>query len=358
MTDVDLNALSELAKEKSREARNSLLTQVIDLRTHKDGKLHERERQIVDDILLDLARQTETVLRTELAKQLASLPNPPKPLVDFLINDESEVARPLLLKSRAVSDEDLLKIIRTQSEGHRLAVAERAELTVEVSGALIEVGEEIVLATLAANDTAEIDAIGMQALVYKSKTMESLRRPLLERNDMDAVFANQMFWWVSGPLREQILSNFPIDEATLDDAMQVAVEVGAKSARTDARFTKPADMIKRANALRVDELISLARSKNLKGLVNKLIVDLGVSREVVRDALTDKGGHALALVCKTIGASRDQFTSLFLLVDYQRTKKARPATDLKGIAMIFDKISEEQAVNTICFWEMERQLAA
>ena len=66
----------------------------------------------------------------------------------------------------------------------------------------------------------------------------------------------------------------------------------------------------------------------------------------------------LALLCKCIGASRDQFTTLFLLVDYQRTKKPRPAGDLKGIAMIFDVISEEQAVNTLCFWEVETQLAA
>lgn len=358
MKDIDLVALGELAKEKTQESRASLLSQVVDLRMHRKEKLHDREKQIMDEILLDLAQQAEIELRAELATQLAHLPNPPETLVDFLINDECEVARPLLVESNAVSDHDLITVIRTQSEGHRVAVAEREELNIEVTGALIEVGEEVVLSTLAANDSADIDPIGMQAMVYKSKTMESLRRPLLERHDLDPVFANQMFWWVSGPLREKILREYPIDEATLDDAMRLAVETGARKAQFDDDFKKPAEMIKKANALRVDELIGKVRGNDLKGLVNQLILELGVSREVVRDALTDKGGHALALLCKSIGASRDQFTTLFLLIDYQRNKKPRPAGDLKEIAMIFDVVSEEQAINTLCFWEVENLLVA
>ena len=215
MTDIDLAALGQLAKERTQDSRKQLLSQVVDLRTRRDDSLHDREVKIMDEILLDLTRQAEQSIRIELAGNLSHLPNPPEGLIDFLINDDSEVATPLLRECQALSDDDLVTIIRSQSEGHRVAVAERQELSIEVTGALIEVGEEIVLSTLAANDTAEIDPIGMQAMVYKSKTMESLRKPLLERQDLDSVFANQMFWWVSGPLREKILKDFPIDESTL-----------------------------------------------------------------------------------------------------------------------------------------------
>ncbi len=78
----------------------------------------------------------------------------------------------------------------------------------------------------------------------------------------------------------------------------------------------------------------------------------------VRGALTDEGGQALALLCKAIGADRGQFTTMFLLVDYQRSKTPRPAGDLQFIASVFDNVTEEQAVNTLCFWDLDDLMVA
>lgn len=358
MSDLDLLALSDLAKVKTTESRHALLNRVVDIRTVREEKLRDRERQIIDDILLDLTQQAELELRAQLATQLSNLPNPPEALVEYLINDASEVAVPLLKDCAGISNDSLIKVIRTQSEAHRLAIAGRNKLGAEVSGTLIEVGEEVVLGALIENETAEIDTNGMQTLVRKSQTIESLQRPLLERKDIDPVFANQMFWWVSGSLRQKILEDFPIDEGILDNALEIAVNLGADAVSFDADYARRAEVLRRAGAVRIDNLINLVRRGDIKGLVAQLIQELGVSRAVVRDALTDQGGHALALLCKAIGASRDQFTTLFLLIDYQRNKKPRPASDLQDIARIFDGVSEEQAINTLCFWEMETSMVA
>jgi uncharacterized protein (DUF2336 family) len=358
MADLDIEALGELAKDRSAGSRKDLLNRVVDIRMVRNEKLRDREREIIDEILLDLARQAELELRAQLADQLSNLPNPPEALVDFLINDDTEVARPLLLHCKAISSDELIRVIRTQSEGHRLSIAEREEIPIDVCGALIEVGEEIVLSTLIENETADIDRNGMQDLIIKSRDMERLRKPLLQRDNLDSIFANQMFWWVSGSLRERILKEFPVDDETLDRAMEAAVDRSVESAADNEDFVQTSKIVRKANAVRVDELINHLRAGNLKDLVNQLIAELGVSREIVRQALMDKGGHALALLCKSIGADRGQFTTMFLLIDYQRSKAPRPAGDLKDIAMIFDCVSEDQALNTLSFWELDDLLVA
>lgn len=358
MANINLKGLEILANEKTRESRKDLLQQVVDIRLVRDEKLRDSEREILDDILIDLVAQAETDLRAQLAVQLADVPSPPDTLVQFLIHDEYEIARPMLLGCRTLSNEDLLKVIRTESEGHRIAIAGREKISAEISGALIDVGEDIVLTTLVKNETAEIDFEGMKNLVERSRNIEALRRPLLERNGLDPIFANQMFWWVSGSLRERILQDFPVDEDVLDRALELAVASAAAASEVNAAYRRPGEIVKRANAVKVNDLISLLRLGDLKGLVSRLISDLGINGHTVREALTDEAGHALALLCKAIGADRGQFTTMFLLVDYQRSKTPRPAGDLQFIAAIYDNVSEEQAVNTLCFWDLDDLLIA
>lgn len=358
MASINLEGLEILANEKTTESRRDLLDRVVDIRLVRNEKLRDSEREILDDILVDLVSQAEIDLRTQLAAQLIEHASPPAALIEFLIHDAQEVAAPMLRNCKAISTESLLKVIRTESEGHRIAIAGRSDIPAEVSGTLIELGEDIVLTTLIENETAEIDYSGMQNLVQRSRNVEALRRPLLEREGLDPIFANQMFWWVSGPLRERILQEFPVDEDVLDRAMELAVAASAETSTSDQNYAKPGEIIKRASKVRVNDLISLLRGGDLKGLVSKLISDLGVNGYTVKEALTDEGGQALALLCKAIGADRGQFTTMFLLVDYQRSKTPRPAGDLQFIASIFDNVTEDQAVNTLCFWDLDDLMIA
>lgn len=358
MANYDFEGLKSLAAEKTEESRRDLLEQVVDIRMFRDGKLQSQEREILDEILIDLVAQAEMDLRMALAEKFAELPSPPEALVQFLIHDEYEIARPMLLGCRTISNDSLLKVIRTESEGHRIAIANREGISAEVSSVLIEFGEDIVLSNLVKNETAEIDTAGMQALIDRSCNVEMLHRPILERDGLDPVFANQMFWWVSGSLRERILRDFPVDEDVLDRALELSVEKAAARSEVDSEYKKPGEIIRRANAVKVNDLISLLRSGDLKGLVTQLISDLGVNGHTVREALTDEGGHALAVLCKSIGADRNQFTTMFLLVDYQRSKTPRPAGDLQVISAIFDNVSEDQAANTLCFWDLDDLMVA
>ena len=52
MGDLDLLALSNLARERTSESRHALLNRVVDIRTIREEKLRDREREIIDDILL------------------------------------------------------------------------------------------------------------------------------------------------------------------------------------------------------------------------------------------------------------------------------------------------------------------
>lgn len=162
MASINLEGLEILANEKTTESRRDLLDRVVDIRLVRNEKLRESEREILDDILVDLVSQAEIDLRLQLATQLMDHPAPPEALIEFLIHDTQDVAGPMLRNCRAISTEALIKVIRAESEGHRIAIAGRVDIPVEVSGALIEIGEDIVLTTLVENETAEIDYAGMQ----------------------------------------------------------------------------------------------------------------------------------------------------------------------------------------------------
>ena len=57
------------------------------------------------------------------------------------------------------------------------------------------------------------------------------------------------------------------------------------------------------------------------------------------------------MACKALRAEKSQFINLFLLVDYKRSQKARPVSDLSGISQVFDRVSYNRAAASVALWD-------
>jgi uncharacterized membrane protein len=79
-----------------------------------------------DEVLCQLAELVEVEARTHVARLLAPLERAPGNVVNKLANDEIDVAQPLLEFSNVLSDDDLIDIVSTRSEAHRVAIAIQA----------------------------------------------------------------------------------------------------------------------------------------------------------------------------------------------------------------------------------------
>jgi len=103
-----LESLIEVAQESSSDKRRELLEGVTDLFLDPGPGMNAGEQHIAADILSRVAAEVEREVRARLSYRLADLENAPVDLIRQLANDEIQVARPLLERSGALSEADLI----------------------------------------------------------------------------------------------------------------------------------------------------------------------------------------------------------------------------------------------------------
>src|SRR5690348_13929577 len=185
------------------------------------------------DILEKLVREVSRDIRLKLAHRLAEAPGTPRELAVLLANDEIDIASPILLKSGALEDVDLIEIVRSRSTQHLLAIAMRRDLSTAVADALVEVGEKDVIRTLLENQEAQISRATMSYLVEQSRTVDEFQEPLVRRRDLPADLARRMCLWVSAAIRQSIVERFEIDPDTLDNALEPIAQDEAERREAD-----------------------------------------------------------------------------------------------------------------------------
>ncbi|MBL4906924.1 MAG: DUF2336 domain-containing protein, partial [Sneathiella sp.] len=134
-----------LSRDSSITARRELFENMSGLFLDQDERLSEQERAYISDILTKLVAEVETSVRRTLSDKLAASGKAPHELIVLLANDDIDIARPLLFKSRVLMEPDLMDIIATRSKEHLLAVTERDDISEQISDALIEDGDEDVI---------------------------------------------------------------------------------------------------------------------------------------------------------------------------------------------------------------------
>src|SRR3546814_14063498 len=123
-----------------------------------------------------LVDQVEVQIRRHIADYLAERDDVPHDLITFLANDEITVSYPILVHSKLLKDEDLIDIILSRTQRHRLAIAIRPNLTEQISDYLIGSNDVEVITTLLCNDTAQIYSESLASLVDHSIESSEERR--------------------------------------------------------------------------------------------------------------------------------------------------------------------------------------
>lgn len=357
MPTVSAQELLELARSQSQRNREVLLENVADLFLSPEGRLTERDRAQMAEIIGKLVDEVEVDVRRALAERLAVLPEAPHDLVLKLAQDTALVARPLLLKSPVLKDADLIDLVKQRTQEHRLAIAMRAGIGTQVADALIGEGEEDVIEALIRNGEAQLSRQAIDYLVEESRRVDRFQEPLLRRQDLPKPLAYRMFWWVSAALRQQVLTQFPIDEADFDDAVESAVHAGAaESADAGAEAVRLAGQLAGRAELNERALVRSLRGGHIgvfaAGLGRLAGIDLATARRVVFAT----GGEALAACCKAADFDRSTFATFYLLTRQARIASAATPTDeLEEVLKIFDRTSRAQARVILRYWARDRE---
>ncbi|MEX0815163.1 MAG: DUF2336 domain-containing protein [Dongiaceae bacterium] len=358
--DVDVEALLRLARDKSIEGRKQLVAVVSDLFFGKNTVLMERERALMTDILKKLIHDVAVPVRRALAERLAAESTAPHDVIVALASDEIEVAAPILLKSEALLDIELIEIVRHRSLQHQLTIAMRRSLSETVSDALVETGNSDVIKTLLENPDGRISEATMAYLVDQSKTIDSFQEPILRRHDLSPALAKKMYVWVSAALRHHIVEQFAVDVTALDDTIEAISRAHAAKADANAKqrgHDKPRELARRlaeANQITSQLVIQSLRQGEIP-LFEALLGEMsGLRPTLVRRLMFEPGGEGLAIVARAIDLEKSAFASIFLLTRKARsTERVTDPRELSRVLSLFDRLNPAAAKAVLARWRRD-----
>ncbi len=348
--------LIELARDRRRTSRQVLFGNVVDIFLMEDARVSERERSLIVGILRDLIKEVEVDLRKRLAEQLQASESAPAELIAILANEDIEIAGPILRESPVIQDPDLINVIKQRGREHWLAITMRRSVSAPVSDALVATGDLDVIESLLGNANAELSRRAMEYLVAESQRVDRFQRPLLLRADLPTDLAMRMYWWVSAALREHLLRHHAIDVDRLDTAMEtsVAEESAARADGGQALHDTAQALIAGlgdATEINASLLVRLLRSGRVPVFVGALAHMADLPEIVVRRIVLDCDGESLAMVCRACGIDRNDFGTLFMLIQSAFGEDAAlPPQRLQRVLTLFDETRPDHAARATTVW--------
>ena len=353
--DISLDDLFALAQDKSSEGRQTLFENMRDLFLDNGRSVSDRERALMSEILRRLVHDVEKKLRKSLAENLSKRSDTPHALIVELANDEFEVAHPILIESNVLQDQDLIETIKHRTMAHQFPISMRNTLSEDVSEALVETGEQDVIANLLNNHGAKISRHVMDYLVSESKRVDSYQNPLVQRPDLPPELAERMSWWVSAALREHISGKFNLDLGELDDAIEtVTSEQFGAEPDTAAPTSKADDLVERLSdlgELNASFLVKALRQGEISLFEAAFCKLTGLKTKLLRRILFEPGGEALVLLCRAIDVGTDTFAEIFELSRRAKDREEEISEEQKmRLSTLYDKTKPEDAKRILKRW--------
>jgi uncharacterized protein (DUF2336 family) len=322
----DMGRLAQLAANPhSAASREEIYLAVASLYRIQGAGLNQRERELMREILRRLTRDVEMAIRIALAQRLADDASVPHDLILLLVDDSIEVARPLILHSPLLSENDALRLIAQASVAHQEAVAGRPNIGVPVTDALTHSDAESVLLALVRNATAKISDTGYKNLVDKSRAYEHLQEPLIKRPDMPMDLANNMCNWVSDALKVYIQNNYHMAPRRVDVALSEANTVlksepaGPKDPPADSA-QKLIEKLAVSGQLKAGFLMRVLSQGQIDLFDLAFCRLLDVELDRFRAFFYQDGVRLVALACRAAGIDKSVFATVFNLSRQARNK--------------------------------------
>ncbi len=352
-----LQKLMVLAKEPSSEKRRELLREITDLFMVQPHDYSESEKGHFGEIIGTIATKMEVEVRKSLATQMSKVTSAPHALVKQLATDEIVIAQPILTHSSVLNDEDLMDIASKLSQDHLLAISHRDTLSEAVGDALVQSGDDMVLAGLASNEGAQLSRQAMETMVDRAENNELLHKPIAMREDLPPDLLNEMYFFVSSKIRQHIMeTNAKVDERVLDLALtQSRKNLSQNSLFSDmdeyAEAEKYITQLERFKELNERKLVELYTKKKFNeffvGMSRLADMDIRTVKRIMADSSCD----ALAIVCRAMSFDRSTFSALALQPGINGKKRD---TSIHAVVEGYNQIPIDTAQRTIRFWRVRQ----
>ena len=353
----DLRALLELAHHKSEAGRAALAAIADALFRGGNGRLSDRERALMQDMLRTLIGGVETSLRNGCADILASAGGTPSEAIELVRGTgDDEVAVSPLVGSGVLRDPELVEIVKHRAQAYRLGVTLGKRR--EGEAAAENAGGDRLIRLLKESDEAVAGGV-MEHLAAEARTFDTFQRPVVLAEDLPLDVARRLHWWIAAALRQHFLASPRLDWATVDKAMEGAVEAALdRLAETRARPGATRALIEeigRTGGLTEDLLLDFLGQGEVALFEAGLARLAGLRPILTGRLLYEPGGEGLAVAFRGAGLSRSAFTKVFRVTRLARlTPEAVDASDLERVEAFFERIPDEVARDVLVYWQRDR----
>lgn len=214
--------VDRLLAEKSAENRGEIVQKIAG--SLDAGLLTLREREIAQDIFRILAHDVATAVRELMSSCLKESAHLPRDVAQTLARDIESVSLPVLEYSHVLSDDDLISLVRSESEPKQSAIARRLRLSRSVSEAIADCGSEGAVATLVQNETAAIPEQAFDRIVERHGDSTAVQGAITFRSQVPLPIVERLVNKVAEDLRNHLMDRHPLSVDVVADVVLQARE--------------------------------------------------------------------------------------------------------------------------------------
>tara|TARA_R110000868_G_scaffold1844_6_gene14591 strand:+ start:2984 stop:4120 length:1137 start_codon:yes stop_codon:yes gene_type:complete len=208
--------VQRLLSDPSADARADAAAKIA---THYDAQsdFGEQEKKLAEEIFSLMCQDAEERVRLALADNLKECAFLPNDIARTLANDVAAVSDPILKYSSVLTDDDLIEIVKSQGVEKQKAIAARKSVSANVSDALIDTNNEVVVGTLVANNGAEISTNSMQRVLDDFADSELVKSSMVRRSSLPMEVSERLVNMVSEKLQQELLARHELPTDQISD---------------------------------------------------------------------------------------------------------------------------------------------
>jgi len=265
----------------------------------------EADARLVEAVLELLVHDVAEEVRKALAEAIATSSEVPPSIVRRLASDEIEVAKPVLEQSPLLTDEDLIRIVRTHAMQYALAVAGRSQLSEAVSDVLVDTGDSSVVARLVGNAGARLRQETLRRVVTEFADERAVRDRLVRRPELSFELVDRLVRVIAERLEWELVATHRLSMEQAQAIVRAARERSAIDlvARDHGDRQRERHLRERfqAGELGHEDLLAMLRDGDVAGFEIGVALHAREPVARVRKLLYDPDRRRLAAICIRAG---------------------------------------------------------
>lgn len=351
VNEIQDTPISGLTKRQLRA-----LTRITNLFVAGAGRHSKQQIELFDEVFKTLVAVIELETRIKLSSRLATIPDAPSGLVRaFAFDDAVAVAAPVLSRSEALSDSDLVASASTQGQGHLHAIARRRTLSEVITELLIERGEPKVVRTVANNEGARFSDGSFRELVARAGNDAELALHVGMRHDIPRHHFLKLLETASASVCARIAAANPqFVDAVQDAVTEVIDDINLEIRKHSPDHARAKSRVKRLqnwHELSEGNVHSAARSQNFEQAAVALSVLACCPIEIAERAILNENPGVVQVIAKAAGCSWATVKALLLMTAADRRMTE---ADLAGARENYERLETQTAKRVLEFYEARR----